>query len=73
MPSAQTLTIEQGVDIERREMKEKKRDDFEHIGERIREIVHRVRCLTVCHRDPHRFHEEKSEIAHELDQIASRI
>ncbi|KIN73273.1 hypothetical protein Z949_2462 [Sulfitobacter guttiformis KCTC 32187] len=61
------------IDRKIREMKEKKREDFEHIGEHIRVIVTRVQRLSVCHRDPHRFHEEKSEIAYELSKIARSI
>jgi len=39
----------------------------------LHQLVHRVECLRPCHRDPHRFHEEKSEIAHELTMLAGRI
>lgn len=36
----------------------------------IEELADRVRRLCPDHRDPHRFHEEKSEIAHDLRQLA---
>ena len=36
----------------------------------IDDLAHRVRRLRPDHRDPHRFHEEKSEIAHELSKLA---
>lgn len=36
----------------------------------LAELAHRVRRLCPDHRDPHRFHEEKSEIAHALATLA---
>ena len=42
-------------------------------GEQISELVHRIRKLCPDHRDPHRFHEEKSEIAHELTKLARKV
>lgn len=38
----------------------------------LAELSQRVRRLSPDHRDPHRFHEEKSEIAHELNRLARR-
>lgn len=42
-------------------------------ADQIEDLVHRIRRLCPDHRDPHRFHEEKSEIAHELAQLAQRV
>lgn len=42
-------------------------------SEQIAELVHRIRRLCPDHRDPHRFHEEKSEIAHELTKLARKV
>ena len=48
----------------------KKRDQHR---EQIEDLVRRVRRLCPDHRDPHRFHEEKSEIAFELSKLARRV
>lgn len=37
------------------------------------ELASRVSRLTVSHRDPHRFHEEKSEIANALRELADEL
>lgn len=42
-------------------------DTWQHIGE----LADRVRRLRPDHRDPERFHVEKSEIEHELRRLAS--
>ena len=42
-------------------------------NEQIAELVRRIRRLCPDHRDPHRFHEEKSEIAHALTKLARRV
>lgn len=39
----------------------------------IADLVRRIRSLCPDHRDPHRFHEEKSEIAHELSKLAKKV
>lgn len=39
----------------------------------IEDLAYRVRRLTVSHRDPERFHIDKSEIAHELHCLASSL
>ena len=39
----------------------------------LESLAHRIRQLCPDHRDPHRFHEEKSEIAYELIQLARRV
>lgn len=39
----------------------------------LEELAYRIRRLVPDHRDPHRFHEEKSEIAFELAQLAQRV
>ncbi len=49
------------------------RETWKHIGDEITQLVSRIRCLCPDHHDPHRFHEEKSEIAHELNKLARRI
>ncbi|MEM7720748.1 MAG: hypothetical protein AAF376_00090 [Pseudomonadota bacterium] len=45
----------------------------EKTSEQIVDLVHRIRRLCPDHRDPHRFHEEKSEIAHELAKLARKV
>lgn len=40
--------------------------------DQLENLARRIRRLAPDHRDPHRFHEEKSEIAHELAQLARR-
>ena len=42
-------------------------------SEQIADLVRRIRKLCPDHRDPHRFHEEKSEIAHELAKLARKV
>lgn len=42
-------------------------------SDQISELVQRIRRLCPDHRDPHRFHEEKSEIAFELTKLARRV
>ena len=39
----------------------------------LQELARRVERLRPDHRDPHRFHEEKSEIAYELTQLARQV
>lgn len=39
----------------------------------LESLARRIRRLCPDHRDPHRFHEEKSEIAYELIQLARRV
>ncbi|WP_164726954.1 hypothetical protein [Shimia sediminis] len=48
-------------------------ENWKHIGDEIAALVHRVRRLSPGHRDPHRFHEEKSEIAHDLAELARQV
>jgi len=45
----------------------------ERPSDQIAELVHRIRRLCPDHRDPHRFHEEKSEIAHELAELGRKV
>lgn len=40
---------------------------------RLETLARRVHRLCPDHRDPHKFHEEKSEIAFELKQLSRRI
>lgn len=40
---------------------------------RISDLASRIRRLGPDHRDPHRFHEEKSEIAHEMNKLAKEL
>lgn len=42
-------------------------------SQQLTDLVQRIRRLCPDHRDPHRFHEEKSEIAHELAKLARRV
>lgn len=42
-------------------------------SEQIAELVQRIRWLCPDHRCPHRFHEEKSEIAYELTKLARKV
>ncbi|MEP4260266.1 MAG: hypothetical protein ABJ375_13270 [Rhizobiaceae bacterium] len=44
-----------------------------HPSDVLHELVRRIDRLRPDHRDPHRFHEEKSEIAYELAQLAGRV
>ncbi|WP_299821349.1 hypothetical protein [uncultured Jannaschia sp.] len=39
----------------------------------LAELASRLRRLSPDHRNPHRFHEEKSEIAHELARLARKV
>lgn len=38
---------------------------------RLQDIADRLARLAPCHRDPHRFHEQKSELVAELRAIAA--
>lgn len=51
----------------------KRETNWKPIGQEIAELVDRIRLLCPDHRDPHRFHEEKSEIAYELTELAERV
>lgn len=42
-------------------------------SEQIAELVQRISRLCPDHRNPHRFHEEKSEITYRLSVIAKEI
>ena len=42
-------------------------------SDQISDLVQRIRQLCPDHRDPHRLHEEKSEIAYELTKLARRV
>lgn len=66
MPFAQNPTIEQ--DRKEREMNAITRNDT---WQKIGELADRLRRLCPDHRDPERFHIEKSEIEHELRRLAS--
>lgn len=39
----------------------------------LEELAYRLRRLCPDHRNPHRFHEEKSEIAYELTKLAKQV
>lgn len=39
----------------------------------LHDLAFRIRCLRPDHRDPERFHAEKSEIKHALRQIAAEV
>ncbi len=38
---------------------------------KLQDIADRLARLTPCHRDPHRFHELKSELVNELRELAA--
>ena len=42
-------------------------------SEKLEELVHRLGRLCPDHRDPERFHIEKSEIAQELRKLAKQV
>ena len=42
-------------------------------ADRLADLAIRVRRLTVSHRDPERFHVDKSEIEHELRRLAREL
>ncbi len=44
-----------------------------HPSDVLADLAQRVQWLRPDHRDPHRFHEEKSDIAYELAQLAGRV
>ena len=46
---------------------------IERPSDLLAELAHRLRRLSPDHRNPHRFHEEKSEIVHELARLARRV
>lgn len=39
----------------------------------LADLAYRIRRLAPDHRNPHRFHEEKSEIAHQLAKLARKV
>jgi hypothetical protein len=43
------------------------------ITDRLDDLACRVRRLAPSHRDPERYHVEKSEIEHELRQLAKEV
>lgn len=43
--------------------------NWQHVSEVIDDLAARVGRLRPDHRNPHRFHEEKSEIEHDLRQL----
>lgn len=47
--------------------------EVKRASEQITDLVQRIRWLCPDHCDPHRFHEEKSEIAYELSKLAERV
>ncbi|QEW18995.1 hypothetical protein LA6_001174 [Marinibacterium anthonyi] len=47
-------------------MKRNDKTDWRHVSELVDDLVHRVSRLRPDHRQPERFHEEKSEIEHDL-------
>lgn len=48
-------------------------NDAEKPSDLLAELAYRVDKLRPDHRNPHRFHEEKSEIAYELSQLAEQV
>ncbi len=45
----------------------------EKVRDQIADLAYRIRRLCPDHRYPHRFHEEKSEIAYELSKLARKV
>ena len=43
------------------------------VEQKLAEIARRVQRLAPSHRNPHRFHEDKSEIVAELHRLASEV
>lgn len=43
------------------------------VSDQLSDLAYRIRRLCPDHRDPHRFHEEKSEIAHDLRTLAQHL
>lgn len=54
-------------------MQRSERNQAERPSDQLSELAYRIRRLSPDHRDPHRFHEEKSEIAHELTKLARKV
>lgn len=50
-----------------------KTNNWKPFGVVAEELAQRVRKLCPNHCDPHRFHEEKSDIAFELSKLARRV
>lgn len=46
-----------------------KTTDWQHVSQVLGDLAYRVRRLGPDHRRPEHFHEEKSEIAHELRRL----
>ncbi|PYG30367.1 hypothetical protein C8N36_10675 [Pelagimonas varians] len=42
-------------------------------SQQIADLVYRIHRLCPDHRNPHRFHEEKSEIAYDLSELARQV
>ena len=38
---------------------------------KLQDIADRLARLAPCHRDPHKFHEDKSQLVHELRKLAA--
>ncbi len=73
MPFAQNLTIEQvSRDRETVVMKDT-RETWKPLANEISKLVDRIHRLGPDHRNPHRFHEEKSEIAYDLSELARQV
>ena len=54
-------------------MLDQRKDQLPRPSQQITDLVTRIRRLCPDHRDPHSFHEEKSEIAHDLAKLARRV
>ena len=50
-------------------MRNERNGDWRHISDALGDLAYRVRRLCPDHRNPERFHEEKSEIEHELRSL----
>jgi hypothetical protein len=47
--------------------------ETEAVRRLLDELAHQVRCLVPCHRDPERFHRDKSDISYALRRIAAGL
>lgn len=58
----------------RREAREAPLLSFPEARDRLRELAGRVRRLAPAnHRNPHKFHEERSEIARDIERLAGQL
>ena len=49
------------------------REEKKNSKQKLNDLVRRIHRLCPDHRNPHRFHEEKSDIAYELTKLARQV